>query len=176
MRKTIVITGGTGGIGLQSAIALVRQGARVVVTGRDEARGAAGLARIRRESGNADVHLVLGDLARPGEIPQLAAAIAARFPAVDVLINSAAVLTTGPQRLGDFELSFAVNVAAPCLLSRALMPDGPYPLSGGGARLRNEEARVTLATAGLARPEGVARVGGVGQVDHRVAVVLDHKV
>ena len=45
-KRTVVVTGGTGGIGLQSALGIARTGDCVVITGRDRARGAASRQRI----------------------------------------------------------------------------------------------------------------------------------
>jgi len=50
MKRTIVITGGTSGIGMYTAIGVAREGAKIVVTGRDPQRGAKGVETIQRES------------------------------------------------------------------------------------------------------------------------------
>lgn len=122
MGKTIIVTGGTAGIGQQTAIALARLGARVVVTGRDKERGVAGVHTIQRESGSSDVHLVLGDLTRRADILGLAGDLQQQFPRIDVLINNAGTFPTAPQKTDDgFELGFAVNVAAPYLLTKTLL-------------------------------------------------------
>ena len=123
MTRTIIVTGGTAGIGQQTAIALARQGARLVVTGRDEGRGRAGVQTIKRESESDDIHLALGDLARRAGILRLAADLLQRFPRIDVLINNAGAFATEPRKTDDgFELCFAVNVAAPYLLTKSLLP------------------------------------------------------
>ena len=123
MNPTIVITGGTGGIGLQTATTLAREGWRVVVTGRDGARGAAAVAEIRRQSGRQDVHLALGDLASAPSTSALAADLRRRFSRIDVLINNAGVLADDRRYTDDgLELHFAVNVVAPYRLTLALLP------------------------------------------------------
>jgi NAD(P)-dependent dehydrogenase (short-subunit alcohol dehydrogenase family) len=121
--KTIVVTGGTGGIGLQTAIGLARAGAQVVITGRDRQRGEAALEVLRAHAGPADVHLALGDLSRRAEVRRLAEELRSRFPRIDVLINNAGSLATRRITTPDgLELDVAVNVAAPVLLTRALVP------------------------------------------------------
>jgi NAD(P)-dependent dehydrogenase (short-subunit alcohol dehydrogenase family) len=123
MTKTIVVTGATAGIGQQTAISLARQGACVVVTGRDATRGSAGVEAIRRESGSTDVHLVLGDLTRRADILRLATDLQRQFPRVDVLINNAGAFANAFEKTSDgLELCFAVNVAAPYLLTKSLLP------------------------------------------------------
>ena len=60
--KTVVITGGNSGIGLETAVALARAGAKTVITARDRGRGEAAVADIRARSGRDDVDLVVFDL------------------------------------------------------------------------------------------------------------------
>ncbi len=123
MNKTIIITGGTGGIGLQSAIGLAKTGARIVVTGRSEERGKASVQRIKEASGNDDVHLALGDLSEQQSIRSLAQDLTERFERVDVLINNAGMFASELLHTPDgFELDFAVNVVAPYTLTRLLAP------------------------------------------------------
>jgi NAD(P)-dependent dehydrogenase (short-subunit alcohol dehydrogenase family) len=120
--KTVLITGGTGGIGQQTAIGLARLGARVVVTGRDRARGEAGVAEIRRASGNPHVELLLGDLSAQAEVRGLAEQFKVAHTRLDVLINNAGLLE-GERRLtaDGVEAHLAVNVLAPFLLTRLLL-------------------------------------------------------
>lgn len=121
MKKTVVITGGTGGIGKYTAIALARAGARVVVTGRDSVRGEAGVKAIREASASDDVHLALGDLARLDGIAALASAITLRHPKIDVLVNNAGLLAQTRSVTSDgIESDLAVNVVAPYVLTHAL--------------------------------------------------------
>ena len=82
--RTVVITGGTGGIGLWSAVGIAKTGARVFVTGRDLARGQAGLAPIREESGNDNVELVIGDVSSIAGVDGLANELLARTDRIDV--------------------------------------------------------------------------------------------
>lgn len=126
----IVITGGTGGIGFQTAKALARQGHRVLVTGRDRARGEAAVTTLRRDTGNPKIELALGDLMELDSLNALAQDILRQMPRIDVLINNAGHLAQelGHNSLG-FERDFAVNVVAPYALTRALLPamGGPTP-------------------------------------------------
>lgn len=120
--KTVLITGGTGGIGRETAIGLAKLGARVVVTGRDRARGEAGAAAIRQASGGGQVELLLADLERLAEVRRLADLFIAGHERLDVLINNVGYL--GPQRrltAEGVEATFAVNVLAPLLLTELLL-------------------------------------------------------
>ncbi len=133
--KTAVITGGTGGIGMETAIGLAKLGARVVVTGRDAARGAAAVGQIQQASGNAQVALLIADLERQAEVRRLAERIAVSYPKLDILINNVGYLGARRRLTADgIETTFAVNVLTPFLLTELLRE----PLqAGAGARVIN---------------------------------------
>ncbi|MEM9776055.1 MAG: SDR family NAD(P)-dependent oxidoreductase [Chloroflexota bacterium] len=123
MKKTIVITGGTGGIGFQSAIGLAKTDALIVVTGRNEERGQAAVQQIKDASGNDAVYLALGDLSTQAGIQKLAEDLMERFEKIDVLINNAGMFANELTHTADgFELDFAVNVVAPYILTQRLTP------------------------------------------------------
>jgi len=121
--KTVLITGGTGGIGKETAIGLARLGARVVVTGRDKSRGEAGVAEIKRESGNGQVELLLADLSSQAEIARLAKTVMATYQRLDVLINNLGGLYSSRWETVDgVEATLAVNNLTPFLLTQLLLP------------------------------------------------------
>lgn len=121
--KIVLVTGGTGGIGQQTALGLARLGAHVIVTGRDAARGAAAVEAIRQGSGQARVDLLLADLAEQRDVRALAEQVQQRYPRLDGLINNAGVFTMQRQLTSDgIETTFAVNVLAPFLLTHLLLP------------------------------------------------------
>mmetsp|Transcript_87917 Transcript_87917/g.175865 ORF Transcript_87917/g.175865 Transcript_87917/m.175865 type:complete len:321 (+) Transcript_87917:40-1002(+) len=127
MAKIIVITGGTGGIGYQVALELSKSpGNTVVITGRSQGSGDKAVAAIKEASGNANVHLALGDLSLQSDVKKLAADLLTRFPKIDVLCNNAGNLSSvkenRPQTSEGVEKNFAVNVIAPLLLTRLLVP------------------------------------------------------
>lgn len=123
MNKTIVITGGTGGIGLHTALGLAKTGAHIVVTGRDRHRGTEAVSRIQSETGNSNVSLVTGDLSDRSGVAALGDALLADHPRIDVLINNAGMLAQERNVNADgCELNFAVNVVAPYSLTHHLMP------------------------------------------------------
>lgn len=137
--RTIVITGGTGGIGFQSALGLARTGARVVVTGRNRERGEAARQRLAEESGNPNVELAIGDVSSVAGIDALASELLERFDRIDVLVNNAGYLGNEPAESDDgLEMHFAVNVLSPWRLTHALLP----------ALTAAESARVLNVTGG----------------------------
>jgi NAD(P)-dependent dehydrogenase (short-subunit alcohol dehydrogenase family) len=108
--KTVVITGGTSGIGEVAAEALARMGARIVLVVRNKARAEATLARLGK-SGPGGAHSVyFADLTSLAEMKRVAAEIANREPPIDILINNAGALF-GTRRLTEdgLEATFALN-------------------------------------------------------------------
>jgi NAD(P)-dependent dehydrogenase (short-subunit alcohol dehydrogenase family) len=108
--KTVVITGGTSGIGEVAAKELARMGARIIVVARDKSRADATLARLR-QCGPGLAHCAhLADLTRIAEMKRVAAEIAAEEPRIDVLINNAGALFGSRQITPDgLECTFALN-------------------------------------------------------------------
>ena len=121
--KTMLITGGTGGIGQETALGLAKLGARVIVTGRDRGRGEAAVAALKSASGNPHVELLLADLSSQAEVRRLADDVLQRFPRLDVLINNAGLLApTRRLTVDGIEATLAVNHLAPFLLTHLLLP------------------------------------------------------
>lgn len=122
-RKTILITGSTSGIGLAGAEILGRQGWRVVVQARSEARGLPVVEALRRSVPEGQFDLVTGDLADLGQVEALAGQVQNITPSLDVLWNNAGVMVTEPKKSADgFEYQWAVNHLAGFSLTSRLLP------------------------------------------------------
>ncbi len=120
--KTVIVTGANSGIGLETAVALAAQGARVVMTARDAARGEAAVSEVRRRVPDAQTDLAVFDLASMASVRQGATDLLDRCPAIDVLVNNAGlVLSDRRQTVDGFETTFAVNHLGPFLLTRLLL-------------------------------------------------------
>jgi NAD(P)-dependent dehydrogenase (short-subunit alcohol dehydrogenase family) len=121
--KTVVITGGSSGIGKQLAINLASAGARVALACRERSRADAARAEIARAAASAELAVIDLDLATQASVRRCAADIIGRFGAVDVLVNNAGIQLT-ERRLGPdgIELVFATNVLGPHLLTLELLP------------------------------------------------------
>ena len=119
--KVCVITGATSGIGLIAAERLAAQGARLVLVGRDKARGEAALARIKERAPGARLAIHYADLSLLAEMERLAATIAASEPRIDVLINNAGAMFNRRSVTADgLERTFALNHMAYFVLSNRL--------------------------------------------------------
>jgi NAD(P)-dependent dehydrogenase (short-subunit alcohol dehydrogenase family) len=90
--KTAVITGATGGLGYETALALAGAGAMVVLTGRNEAKGHDALQAIRGKFPNARIAYENLDLANLASVAEFAVRFAAAHAALDLLINNAGVM------------------------------------------------------------------------------------
>jgi retinol dehydrogenase-14 len=120
--KTVLITGGTGGIGRAAAVGLASMGARVGITGRDRARAEAAAAGIARESGNPAVDFFVADLSSQAEVRRLADEVLATYPRLDVLLNNVGGFWAHRHVTPDgLEHTFALNHMAPFLLTRLLL-------------------------------------------------------
>jgi NAD(P)-dependent dehydrogenase (short-subunit alcohol dehydrogenase family) len=119
--KTCVITGATSGIGRATAEALAAAGARIVMIARDEQRGDAMLADLRRRFPQARHTVHYADLLRLAEVKRVAADIAAAEPRIDVLLNNAGAMFARREITPDgFERTFALNHVAPFVLTHGL--------------------------------------------------------
>jgi len=118
--RRVLVTGATAGIGEQTALELARRGARVVLVGRDAARGAATQARIATEAG-AETDLLLADLAEMASVRRLAEQVRARYDRLDVLVNNAGLFLQRRQVTGEgLERTFATNHLSMFLLTALL--------------------------------------------------------
>jgi NAD(P)-dependent dehydrogenase (short-subunit alcohol dehydrogenase family) len=114
-----LVTGATSGLGRAIALQLARDGAEVIVHGRNAARGAQTVEAIRAEGGRA--RFVAGDLSDPTTIKRLAEDAGE----IDVLVNNAGFSAWGPTAdldVATFDAMFASNVRAPFYLVAAFAP------------------------------------------------------
>jgi NAD(P)-dependent dehydrogenase (short-subunit alcohol dehydrogenase family) len=122
--KTAVITGATGGLGYETALALAGAGAEVLLTGRNDVKGRNAIQRIRGESPNAKVAYETLDLANLASVANFAARFAAAHASLDLLINNAGVMAL-PERQATadgFEMQFGTNYLGHYALTAQLLP------------------------------------------------------
>ena len=121
--KTILITGATDGIGLETAKRLATKGHTLLIHGRNADK----LERIQSEvstiKGGGSVKSYLADFGSLAEVHAMANAVKAAHDKVDILINNAGVYKTSQPRTDDnYDLRFVVNLFAPYVLTQQLLP------------------------------------------------------
>jgi NAD(P)-dependent dehydrogenase (short-subunit alcohol dehydrogenase family) len=165
-----LVTGATSGIGRAIAFQLAREGAEVIVHGRDAARGVKTVDAITAAGGRA--HFVAADLSNPADLQHLVEAVGD----IDILVNNAGFAVFGPTAeldVATFDALFASNVRAPFFLVAAFAPGmvargkgsiinvssmaGQLGLAGGAAYGATKGALSSLTRAWAAEfsPSGV---------------------
>ena len=119
--KTVLVTGGTNGLGLVTARELARMGAQVTIISRNAEKCAAVAEAIQAETGN-PVDFIVADLATLAGIRQAAASFKQRHTQLHVLVNNAGAMFARRQLTSDgFEMTFALNHLNYFLLTNLLL-------------------------------------------------------
>src|SRR3954466_12906388 len=121
--RTAVVTGATGGLGYEAALALAKAGAEVILTGRDDQKGRSAVEKIGHEVTGSNVSYEQLDLASLASVADFAQRMHAR-QSVDLLINNAGVMAL-PRRqttADGFEMQFGTNYLGHFALTARLMP------------------------------------------------------
>ena len=122
-QKTILITGSTDGIGLETARMLVSLGHNVLLHGRSMAKLEKVAKTFSAPQDGGRVGSYVADLSRMAEVEALAKAVAEKHAKIDVLINNAGVYGVAePVSQDGLDTRFAVNTIAPYLLTKRLLP------------------------------------------------------
>ena len=142
MSKTILITGSTDGIGLETAKSLLKQGHRVLVHGRNPEKTRRVGKELEALASAEQIELFTADLSILSEVNQLAEDIKQRVGYLDVLINNAGIFKTDNKVASNgVDVRFMVNTIAPWVLTRALM-----------AQLSTDARIINLSSAAQATP------------------------
>ena len=121
--KTFLVTGATEGIGKAAARHFARRGADLTLVGRNAQKTEQLVAELRRDTGNPEVHALVGDLSSQAETRAVAAQFLARHQRLDVLVNNAGAVFQDRQVSADgLEKTFALNHLGYFLLTVQLLP------------------------------------------------------
>ena len=119
-KKTVLITGGTSGIGLELAKQLLQKGNTVIVTGRDQEKLDAAKQALP------GIHTFKSDVSDPTAIADLYASVLAQFPALDTLINNAGVMRNlnlnQARDLNDVTREIEINLNGPVRMVQQFLP------------------------------------------------------
>ena len=135
--KSVIITGGSRGLGLVMARQLVDAGARVTLLARDAAELDRAVADLRSRDSAARLLTVRTDLRRQDEVEHAVALAADHHGRIDVIVNNAGVIQTGPfehMGLADYENAMNTHFWAPLFMTLAALP---HLRRQGGGRIVN---------------------------------------
>lgn len=123
MIKTILVTGATGGIGLETAKKLGVLGHHLLLHGRNQAKLDDAVQEIRTVAPDAAVETFAADLSRMPDVDALADGITQRHAHLDVVMNNAGIFKTNDPITPDgLDVRFMVNTFAPYRLTQRLLP------------------------------------------------------
>lgn len=123
MKKTILITGSTDGIGKLAAIKLAKDGHEIYLHGRNSEKLEAVISEIKTASNNDNIKGFVADFADLEAVKKMAATINKDLSKLDVLINNAGVYKSSVSTTNDnLDIRFAVNYFGPFILTKALLP------------------------------------------------------
>ena len=122
--RLAVVTGGTAGLGYETALGLARAGAAVVLAGRNREKGRAAVDRIRRALPAAQVRFEMLDLASLKSVRAFAEQMFALGRPLDLLVNNAGVMPLPTRQLtaDGFEMQFGINHLGHFALTAQLLP------------------------------------------------------
>jgi uncharacterized oxidoreductase len=118
--RTVLITGGSGGIGTALAVQLLSRGNTVIVTGRDAQKLAAAQRALP------GLHTIQSDVSDESAVRALHAEVLAQFPALDTLVNNAGIMRNlnlrQARELSDVTREIAVNLSGPVQMVQQFLP------------------------------------------------------
>jgi retinol dehydrogenase-14 len=121
-KKTIVITGGTNGIGEAASLELAKKGAEVIIVGRNPEKTKTIVGQISEQTGYSAVHGLVADLSSMAEVCRLSQEILLNYPAVNILVNNVGgIFATRNLTIDGFEYTFALNHLSYFLLTNLLL-------------------------------------------------------
>jgi len=154
MKKTILLTGATDGIGLATANMLLEQDHQLFLHGRNIQKLEAVAKDLSEQFPTAEIETYVADLSKLSEVVSLANAIAEKHQSLDVLINNAGVLKTNVTQTKDgLDVRFMVNTLAPYFLTQQLLP------------LMNNTGRVVNLSSAAQAPVNLDALAGKIQLD-----------
>ncbi len=158
MKKKILLTGATDGIGLETARTLVEQGHHVLIHGRNREKLDNVTKELTKLANNDGIETYVADLSRMSDVDALAKAVAAEHTKLDALINNAGIYSTQNTITEDgFDVRFVVNTIAPYLLTQRLLP------------LLEKSGRVINVSSAAQSPVDLKAFAGQSRLSHEAA-------
>src|ERR1044072_2973143 len=155
--KTVLITGGSRGLGLVMAREFAREGARLAICARDE--GELERARADLKKLGAQVMAVPCDVTQRTQVNEMVSIVIDRYGQIDVLVNNAGVIQVGPievMTLEDYEEAMRVHFWAPLYTTLAVLPDMRRRRNGRIVNLSSIGGKISVR---LLFPSSASRCG-----------------
>ena len=162
--KVVLVTGGTSGIGRAAAVAFAREGAAVMIAGRNEERGGGVCREIEGAGGAAAFHLT--DVSRADAVDALVDSTVRRFGRLDCAFNNAGSLESGTFRLtadfseAEFDRHLALNLKSVWLCMKQELTQ--FVRQGTGGAIVNTSSVNGLGGVAQNALYAVAKAGVLG--------------
>jgi NAD(P)-dependent dehydrogenase (short-subunit alcohol dehydrogenase family) len=168
MQKTILVTGSTDGIGLETARMLFSLGHHVLLHGRNQSKLDEAEEALSALPGGGRGESYVADLSRMTDVEALAKAVAEKRAKLDVLIDNAGVYSApDPVTQDELDVRFAVNTIAPYLLTQRLMP-----LLGNSGRVVNPSSAAQATVDPKALAGQVSLSDGSAYAQSKLAIAM----
>ncbi|MFA6940064.1 MAG: SDR family oxidoreductase [Clostridiaceae bacterium] len=157
--KVILVTGGGGGIGLETVKALAYLNAKVIIAEINKEKGIYAEESINKELNSNLVHFIHTDISDAKQIDRLYTYIKTNFKHLDVILNNAVITPLGEVEkvsIDDWDKSYSVNLRGPILLIKKFLPD---------MKKRNSGTIVFVPSSGAAPYMGAYEIFKTSQVE-----------
>lgn len=174
MKKTILITGSTDGIGKLAALKLAKEGHEIYLHGRNVVKLEKVISEIKTNSNNENVKGFVADFSDLEAVKKMATEINQELSKLDVLINNAGVFKTPVARTKEnFDIRFSVNYFAPYILTKSILP---LLKKGKRSRILNlsSAAQATVSMDALAGKEELSAQSAYAQSKLAIAMWSMH--
>ena len=175
--KSVVVTGGSRGLGLVLARLLAAEGARITLIARDEDELRRAADDLRNRYPTTDVLIVPADVGRRADVQRAVSETIAHFGTIDVLINNAGIIQVGPlehMKLSDYEDAMNTHFWGPLFLALAVLP---HMRNQGGGRIVNISSIGGRISVPHLMPYSASKFALVGLSDGlRAELARDHIV
>ncbi len=154
MNKTILLTGATDGIGLETAKTLAQDGHNLLIHGRNVEKLSQVAASLRSLNPSANISTYVADLSELKEVRKMAKNILNDITSLDIIINNAGIFIT-PQGLSSngLDIRFMVNTISPYVLTQSLLP------------ILNENGRIINLSSAAQAPINWEKLISGGELD-----------
>lgn len=122
MKKTILITGSTDGIGKLVALRFAKEGHKVSLHGRNPEKLAATVLELKQLSHNEEIEGFVADFSDLSAVHSMSEEISKKISKIDILINNAGVFNSKQENINGIDIRLIVNYLSPVLLTNEILP------------------------------------------------------